>query len=84
MRRESAERLGGFQHRDMIGHARGKAVGDQARASLGGGELIGIFEVIEEGQVPGASLVERGEPPDLLPPARGIGERGLRQRSHVG
>src|SRR5262249_22068169 len=66
---EGAEWLGGFQHRDMIGHARGKTVANQARAGLGGGELVGIFEVIEEGQVPRAGLVERSEPPDLLPAA---------------
>src|SRR5262249_16858240 len=80
---EGAERLGRLQRRDMRGHAPGKTVADEAGARFGGGELVGIFEIIEEGQVSRTGFVERSQATDLPAAARGIGKRGLRQRGNV-
>jgi hypothetical protein len=69
---EHLERFRGPQHGGALGHLRLEARADQAGAGLGGGELVGIFEIIEEGEMHRTGLVERGQPPDLKrSPSRG-------------
>src|SRR5439155_13499855 len=81
---EGAERLGGPQHRHMGGHLGLEARADQAGASLGRLELIGVFEVVEKRQMHGAGLVERSEAPDHLAAASGVDQYRSRQRGQFG
>src|ERR1044072_2671104 len=67
----------------MVTPASAKAAADERGTGFGGGELVGIFEIVEKGQVPGPSLVERGEAANLPAAMRAIGEHSLRQRGNV-
>ena len=81
---KSPERLRGPQHGDMRGHAGLEARTDEAGPGLGRGELVRVFQVVEEGKLHRPRLVERCEPPDLLACTGRIDQMRLGQRGNLG
>ena len=81
---EGSEGIADPQHRDMRRYPRLEARIDQAGASVGARELIGIFEIVEKRQVHRAGLVKRRQPGDDMSPACGIDKMRLRQRGDIG
>jgi hypothetical protein len=75
-----AKWLGGAQDGDVSRDLRLEARAYQARACLGRGQLLDVFQIIEKRQVHRAGFIERSEPLDLLATAGGIDQMRLRQR----
>ncbi len=63
---EFAERLIHAQNGDIGGNAGFKPLTDQARSSLRGSELIGIFQIVEKSQMHRAGFVKRSQSRDRL------------------
>jgi hypothetical protein len=65
-RHEIPERMRCAQDGDMAGNARLETLADQTRPRFGRGKLIGIFQIVEKGQVHRTGFVERSQRLDLL------------------
>src|ERR1700729_311666 len=57
---------------------------DQTSAGPGRGQLAGVFQIVEEGQMHRARFVERSKTLDRLISARGIDQMRLCQRGQIG
>src|SRR6266404_2222208 len=68
----------------MAGNTGLESLADQTRPRLGRSKLLGVFQIVEKGQMHRAGFVERSKPSDLLAAPRRIKQTRLRQRGNIG